>query len=113
MANISSSFRLASPDQDCFKTLAVLPADVSQKQSSRWKFSKKARIVSEKLPTVCEDSEPRVTATAERTPSTIDSCLARSDQEGCTTIVTFVIYNARDTPQPMPPPSRFVKTRKQ
>ena len=95
----------------------MVPSDVDQQQFSKWGCSKAAKTsLVRTLPSTCEDSEQRVDVTKEQLPYTTEASLTPSDKENdddCT-IVIFVLggMTVRDPSQPMPPPSRFVRSRK-
>ena len=109
------SHRFSLPDQEHFENLTVVPTGAGQQQFSKWECSKRAKTSSVRtLPSTCEDSEQ--CAHTIELPSTTETSLTPSDKENDDdfTVVIFVLggMTVRDPSQPMPPPSRYVRSRK-
>ena len=111
----NNSFINSLPDQECFKNLAVVPEDIEQ-QSIGWECSKRLKISVSKMPSICEDMES-FDSPKTQIQDSADHLSSPSEQDEYghfSKVIEFVlgVANVRDPAQPMPPPSRFVRTRK-
>ena len=102
------------PDEDLFENLLVIPSDVDPQQTRGWECFKRAETsFATKMPSNGENALMEQLVNVNVTKA----CANSSSQEefhDCT-VLTFVFaaMTVRDLSQPMPPPSRFVRNRKQ